>query len=76
MTTPSSSGRTPRRIVLLEGDAGSAVAAVLVEYPPEQVSGARLHADLHRLAGEHAPRGVAAEWLGALGWQRFLWSNP
>ncbi|MFO0926109.1 MAG: hypothetical protein U0736_03595 [Gemmataceae bacterium] len=75
MTSPSSSERVPRRIVLLAGDENSGVAEVLAEYTPEQVSGTRLHADLRRLAAEHAPRTVAAEWLSPLGWRRFLWSS-
>ena len=76
MSSPSPSeqkGRAPRRLVLLEGDDHSPVAQVLAEYAPEQVSGTKLHADLQRLAGEHAGRCVAAEWLGPLGWTRFLW---
>ena len=38
-----------------------------------EVSGNRLHADLHRLSEEHPGLCVAAEWLGPLGWTRFLW---
>jgi hypothetical protein len=60
-------------VVLLEADEQSGVVKVLLEYTPEQVSGGKLHADLQRLAGEHPGRCVAAEWLGPLGWTRFLW---
>ena len=69
----ASSPRAPRRLVLLQGDDGSDVAAVLREYQGADVSGARLHRDLQQLAVEHAGRTVAAEWLGSLGWTRFLW---
>jgi hypothetical protein len=70
----SEQARAPRRLVLLAGDDDHAtVEGVLHEYPPEQVSGNRLHADLQRLAAEHPGRCVAAEWLGPLGWTRFLW---
>jgi hypothetical protein len=72
-TQPSKTPRAPRRLVLLKGDDQSAVEKVLVEYAPEQVSGSKLHADLQRLAGEHPGRCIAAEWLGPLGWTRFLW---
>jgi hypothetical protein len=77
MSSPSSSGqapaRAPRRIVLLSGAEDSEVKAVLLEMPATEVSGKRLHAELQRLAGEHRGERVAAEWLGPLGWVRFLW---
>jgi len=72
-TPPSSTPRTPRRLVLLRGDEDSEVAAVLAEYQGADVSGNRLHADLQRQAAEHPGRCIAAEWLGKLGWTRFLW---
>jgi hypothetical protein len=65
--------RAPRRLVLLEGDETSAVREVLAEYEGAEVSGQRLHADVQRLAQLHRGRHVAAEWLGPLGWTRFLW---
>jgi hypothetical protein len=46
---------------------------VLLEYQGSEVSGKRLHADVQRLAAEHRGHFVAAEWLGSLGWTRFLW---
>jgi hypothetical protein len=67
------SERCPRRIVLLSDGAVSDVRQVLAEYRGGEVSGKRLHADLHRLAAEHPGQLVAAEWLGKLGWTRFLW---
>ncbi len=75
MSSPSAgkTTRAPRRLVLLAGDDHGPVEQVLLEYTPEQVSGTKLHADLQRLAGEHPGRCVAAEWLGPLGWTRFLW---
>jgi len=69
----SSSPRCPRRVVLLRGDEDGEVEQVLLEYQGNEVSGKRLHADVQRLAGEHQGRFVAAEWLGPLGWTRFLW---
>jgi hypothetical protein len=68
-----SSARAVRRLVLLQGDNGSDVAEVLREYKGAEISGARLHRDLQQLAADHAGRTVAAEWMGPLGWTRFLW---
>jgi hypothetical protein len=72
---PANTGspRLPRRIVLLADGEDSAVAEVLREYSGAEVSGKRIHADLQRFAAEHRGRQVAAEWLGTLGWTRFLW---
>jgi hypothetical protein len=70
---PSSSTRAPRRLVLLREGTESPVEQVLTEYTGPEVSGKRLHADLQRLANEHPGRYIAAEWLGNLGWTRFLW---
>jgi hypothetical protein len=75
-TQPASSGpgeRAPRRLVLLSGDEKSEVEAVLVEYRGAEISGNRLHADLQKFARDNPGRCVAAEWLGPLGWTRFLW---
>jgi hypothetical protein len=69
----SSTPRCPRRVVLLCDGEDSEVAHVLLEYHGAEVSGKRLHADVQRLAEEHQGRCVAAEWLGSLGWTRFLW---
>jgi hypothetical protein len=69
----SSSPRCPRRLVLLRGGEDGEAEQVLLEYQGNEVSGKRLHADVQRLAGEHRGRFVAAEWLGPLGWTRFLW---
>jgi hypothetical protein len=69
----SSSSRCPRRLVLLEDGEQSEVAEVLAEYKGADVSGKRLHAEIQRLAAHHPGRCVAAEWLGTLGWTRFLW---
>jgi hypothetical protein len=59
---------------LQEGD-HSEVKQVLIEYRGAEISGNRLHADLQRLAAEHRGQTVAAEWLGTLGWTRFLWCH-
>jgi hypothetical protein len=69
----SSSPRCPRRVVLLRDGEQSEVAQVLLEYHGAEVSGKRLHADIQRLAEENQGQCVAAEWLGSLGWTRFLW---
>ena len=69
----SSSPRCPRRLVLLRDGEQSDVVQVLLEYHGADVSGKRLHADVQRLADENPGQYVAAEWLGALGWTRFLW---
>jgi hypothetical protein len=71
--TQEKSARAPRRLVLLAGDDHGEVEEVLLEYAPDQVSGAKLHADLRRLSAERPGRRLAAEWLGPLGWTRFLW---
>jgi hypothetical protein len=78
MNVPPSPGpglapRAPRRLVLLLDGADSAVERVLAEYAGPAVSGNTLHADLQRHAAQHPGREVAAEWLGPLGWTRFLW---
>jgi hypothetical protein len=65
--------RRPRRVVLLAADEASEPERVLAEFAGAEVSGAKLHAEVRRLAGEHPGRLVAAEWLGPLGWTRFLW---
>lgn len=67
------SPRCPRRVVLLRDGEDSEVDRVLQEYHCAEVSGNRLHADVQRLAEERRGRCVAAEWLGPLGWTRFLW---
>jgi hypothetical protein len=71
---PAAKPRTqPRRLVLLTGDERSAVERVLAEYSGAEAPGKDVHAEIDRLAGEHSGRLVAAEWLGPLGWTRFLW---
>jgi hypothetical protein len=71
MSSPAE--RAPRRLVLLRAGEDSEVEQVLAEQAGAEVSGARLHAELARLACEHPGRCVAAEWRGPLGWTRFLW---
>ncbi len=68
-----SDSRCPRRLVLLESGEDSPAAEVLIEYKGADINGTRLHADLRRLARERKGSYVAAEWLGPLGWTRFLW---
>lgn len=70
---PGATPRHPRRLVLLLGDEKSEAADILAEYKGPDISGNRLHSDVQRLAAEYPGRWVAAEWLGPLGWTRFLW---
>lgn len=69
----NSTPRCPRRVVLLCDGEDSEAERVLQEYHGAEVSGKRLHADVQRLADSHRGRYVAAEWLGQLGWTRYLW---
>jgi hypothetical protein len=72
--TPDSSTHTPRaprRLVLLTADQDSAALRVLAEYPGEEAR--KVHQEVQRLAAEHPGQVVAVEWLGPLGWTRFLW---
>jgi hypothetical protein len=65
--------RAPRRLVLLQDGEHSAVERVLAEYTGAETGSAGVHAEVQRLAAEHRGKCVAAEWLGPLGWTRFLW---
>jgi hypothetical protein len=65
--------RRPQRVVLLTDGEDGTVAEVLLEMKGEDVSGRRLHAEVQQLAAEYPGRHVAAEWLGLLGWTRYLW---
>jgi hypothetical protein len=69
----STTERAARRIVLLASADDGEVEKVLREYAPPEPTGTRLHVELKELAETHAGRTVAAEWLGPLGWTRFLW---
>jgi hypothetical protein len=71
--TESSTPRAPRRAVLLTGDENSEVAEVLHEYQGTEISGRRIHEELRQFADAHRGTMVAVEWLGPLGWTRFLW---
>lgn len=72
-TRQSSTPRAPRRVVRLTGDEQSEIAEVLREYKDADVSGKRLHEDVRQFAEAHRGEQIAAEWLGPLGWTRFLW---
>jgi hypothetical protein len=66
------SGRVPRRLVLLAAGADDGpVEKVLAEVPGDEAR--KVHEDIQRLAAQNPGRVVAAEWLGPLGWTRFLW---
>jgi hypothetical protein len=69
-----SESRAPRRIVVLSGsEKDGEVEAVLRELSGPEVTGARLHAELSSRAAEMPGKLLAAEWLGPLGWTRFIW---
>jgi hypothetical protein len=59
----------PRRIVRLKGDE---VAEVLATFEGPAVVGSKIHAEVQRLAAEHPGETIALEWLGNLGWQRYV----
>ncbi|HZU38587.1 MAG TPA: hypothetical protein VFA18_21860, partial [Gemmataceae bacterium] len=63
----------PRRIVLLAGNESSEVEKVLAEWADGSGSHDEITAQLQTLAAQHAGRYVAVEWLGKVGWNRFLW---
>jgi hypothetical protein len=65
--------RLPRRIVLLTDSEQSAVSDVLLELHGTDITGKRLHTEIQSQAAAHPDCWVAAEWLGNLGWTRFLW---
>src|SRR5262249_26977146 len=69
----TSSERTSRRIVLLTADEQSDIDEVLVDLRGEDITGKRLHSEIQKQAPAHPGPAVAAEWLGNLGWTRFLW---
>lgn len=69
----TTSPRIPRRMVLLADGEDSPAETVLAEYRGPEISGRRVHEDVQRFAAQHPGRFVAAEWLGPLGWTRFLW---
>lgn len=79
MTQPTSNNPAPRRIVLLRDRDDGEIERVLAEY-----SAALWLADLsfsptvelRKHAAMHPGRRIAAEWLGPLGWIRFLWIGP
>jgi hypothetical protein len=65
----SAKRQIPRRVVLLNGDD---VAKVLAAYEGAEAVGSKVHAEVQRQAAEHPGETVALEWLGNLGWTRYL----
>ena len=65
--------RCPRRLVLLADGEDSEVKCILAEFTGSEARGKGIHDEVQRLANEHRGMHVAAEWLGPLGWVRFLW---
>ncbi len=67
----SASHPAPRRIVLLA--LGSPPHAPPERILRESVPADRVREVLREESGRHPGRMVAAEWLGTLGWTRWLW---
>lgn len=65
--------RPPQRLVLLQDEGESPIEQVLLQYEGPVISGKRVYHDLVVQASDHPGQTVAAEWLGTLGWTRFLW---
>ena len=65
--------RNPRRLIVLTAGEHSEPDEVLLELRGEEITGKRLHSEIQKQAAAHPGRWVAAEWLGNLGWTRFLW---
>jgi len=65
----SAKRQIPRRIARLKGDD---VAEVLATFEGDRVVGTKVHAEVQRLAAEHPGETIALEWLGNLGWVRYL----
>jgi hypothetical protein len=60
----------PRRIVRLKKNGD--VRDVLATFEGDQIVGSKIHAAVQSLAAEHAGDEIALEWLGNLGWVRYL----
>jgi hypothetical protein len=69
----TTTSRCPRRLILLVDGEDSAAERILAEYTGSEGRGKGIHDEVQRLAAEHRGKLVAAEWLGPLGWVRFLW---
>ncbi len=65
----SAKRQIPRRIVRLEGDD---VVEVLATFEGDRAVGSKIHAEVQRLAAERPGQMLALEWLGNLGWVRYL----
>jgi hypothetical protein len=62
----------PRRIVRLKGDAESKVREVLASFEGSEIVGSKIHAEVERFATQFPGEVIALEWLGNIGWVRFL----
>ena len=62
----------PRRIVRLAGDEKSDVKAVLATFEGDKVVGSTVHAELQKSAGTFPGETLALEWLGNMGWVRYV----
>jgi hypothetical protein len=61
-----------RRIVRLKSDAESDVREVLATFEGTEIIGSKIHAEVQRLAAKYPGEVIALEWLGNMGWVRFL----
>jgi hypothetical protein len=68
----SAKKQIPRRIVRLKGDAESDVREVLQSFEGAAVIGSKIHAEVQRLAAQFQGEVIALEWLGNMGWVRYL----
>ena len=73
--TPADSSlktRVPRRIVRVAGDETGPVAVVLASFEGADIVGSKLHAEVQKLADQYRGEFIALEWLGKLGWVRYV----
>ena len=68
----SAKKQIPRRIVRLKGDSESDVREVLSSFEGAEIVGSKIHSEVQRLAAKHPGDVIALEWLGNMGWVRFL----
>ena len=68
----SAKKQIPRRIVRLKSDAASEVREVLQTFEGAAIVGSKIHAEVQRFAAQFSGEVIALEWLGNMGWARYL----
>ncbi len=68
----SAKKQIPRRIVRLKSDADSEVREVLQTFEGAAIVGSKIHAEVQRFAAKFPGEVIALEWLGNMGWVRYL----